>query len=164
MARSPSSNSKPVDSWARHQYWECDLVMESYTQEMQSKCNVALASNFWHQYWHQWSTTAWYYRPMGGMESTSVSMEIYYLGCTNGRLVAKWPTASTYLLWDPVERAWSSFPLWDARFEFKCAALSSTCSCGRMVMILTGTSHPAFMFHRLDSVYRGSIHPDKTFQ
>ena len=31
-------------------------------------------------------------------------------------------------------------------------------------MILKGTSHPAFMFHRLGSVYRGRIHPDKTFQ
>lgn len=73
-------------------------------------------------------------------------------------LVAKGPTPSTYLLWDLVERSWSSFPLWDARFEFKCAALSSTCSCGRMVMILTGTSHPALMFHGLDSVYIEAVY------
>ncbi|KAK4573485.1 hypothetical protein RGQ29_031445 [Quercus rubra] len=49
------------------------------------------------------------------------------------------------------------------RFEFKCAALSSTCSCGRMVMILKGTSHPAFMFHRLErgGGYEG-LKPDRS--
>ena len=83
----------------------------------------------------------------------------YYLGCTNGILLAKGPTPSTYILWDPVKRSWRSLPLWDARVEFKCLAISSTLSLGCMVMVLTGTSHPAFMFHRLIGAHTGTRHP-----
>ena len=83
----------------------------------------------------------------------------YYLGCTNGTLVAKGSTSSTYILWDPVERSWHSLPLWDARVEFKCAAISSKLSLGCMVMVLTSTSHPAFMFHWLSGAHTGTRHP-----
>ncbi|KAM4077676.1 hypothetical protein ACJW30_12G157100 [Castanea mollissima] len=71
-----------------------------------------------------------------------------YLGCTNGILVAK--GATCYILWNPIQRSWYNLPLWDARFEFKCFALSSSLGNKNViVMALTGTSHPAFMFHRL---------------
>ncbi|GMY33745.1 F-box/kelch-repeat protein [Fagus crenata] len=78
----------------------------------------------------------------------------HYLGCTNGILVTYGAIHSIYFLCNAIQRAWYSLPPWDvANFEFKCVALSSSlsdhCNKNVIVMALTSTSHPTFMFHRL---------------
>ncbi|KAB1206696.1 hypothetical protein CJ030_MR7G013552 [Morella rubra] len=78
----------------------------------------------------------------------------YSQGCSNSIQVVKGAAPSTYFFWDPVMRFSYSLPPWDARIPCHCAVLSSSPSDQRnrnylMVIVFTGTSHPAFLFHKL---------------
>ncbi|VVA36345.1 PREDICTED: CICLE_v10030146mg partial [Prunus dulcis] len=79
----------------------------------------------------------------------------HLVGSTNGLLIAKAShNPLQYCVWDPVKSLKLDLPQWDANVPFKCAALSSAkedkCHGKSLtVMVLTGMSHPAFMFYKI---------------
>ncbi|KAJ6310310.1 hypothetical protein OIU76_015107 [Salix suchowensis] len=75
--------------------------------------------------------------------------KLHFLGSSHGIVVAK-----GHDLWSPVGRSWWSLPPWDSRDPFICAVLSTspwpyTPKMECFVLVLTGISHPAFVFYQI---------------
>ncbi|KAK7363050.1 hypothetical protein VNO77_05179 [Canavalia gladiata] len=84
-----------------------------------------------------------------------------YVGCSNGIFIAEAEPLYMYYLWNPINRELLRLPLWDAKVPVKLAVLSSSpqdqnCT----VMVLTGISHPAFAFYKLNRISNTWITPE----
>ncbi|WCJ18186.1 hypothetical protein M5689_000560 [Euphorbia peplus] len=81
----------------------------------------------------------------------------HFLGCSNGIVVTR---ASNYILWEPypLSRGWWDTPPWVAKVPYLTVAVSAKPSTTErrkiiraksIVMVLTGISHPAFVYYRI---------------
>ncbi|KAI3448219.1 hypothetical protein Pfo_004884 [Paulownia fortunei] len=79
---------------------------------------------------------------------------IYFKGHSHGQIVAMGYNMSDYYLWDPAGGSTRYLPPWDPNLVFKTCILSSSPNNrnGCKVMVLTGTSSPAFAFCRWGKV------------